>query len=161
MLVDADALADFRNQNLEFAEIREKHASEIHAAQKQMKGGSDFAGNPTLYLMGIKTVAEMRALSPADLLARYLDTRDPKLNPRDPDYRPPIVTREIIGEVGESPDLVHVVYRVHADVGRYGRTESVEVVPVKRVGSDWRLLLNGDLARMGGMEAIVTDKPPE
>jgi hypothetical protein len=40
-----------------------------------------------------------------------------------------------MGDVPETQDLVHVVSRVCTDVARYGRTESIEVIPVKRAAS--------------------------
>ena len=145
-LVDADALSEFRSQQLGMAELWEAHSAELKESRQRTQTNPE-RGNPLLrQFAGVKTLSELRALSPQTLLARYLEARSPRANPQDPDYQPPIATREIIGEVTESQDLVHVVYRVHTDVGRYGRTESVEVIPVKRSANGWQLMLNRELS---------------
>jgi len=154
-LVHPDALTRFRSEQLETADVWEAHADEINAV-RQRSPATLGRGNPILgQFAGVKTLNELRALSPQMLLARFLEARSPKANPADPDYQPPISTREIIGEVAETPDLVHVVYRVHTDVGRYGRTESVEVVPVKRSADGWRLMLNGELTYSTSMSITI------
>jgi hypothetical protein len=155
-LVNSDALTYFRSEQLETADVWEAHSAEINEARQRSPTNPD-PGNPILrQFAGVKTLSELRALSPQMLLARYLEARSPKANPRDPDYQPPITTREIIGEVTESPDLVHVVYRRRTDVGRYGRTESVEVIPVKRSADGWQLMLNNELS-FSGFVSITVD----
>ena len=160
-LVHADALAEFRRQNLEMAELWDAHAGEMNEARKHADLPTDL-GNPMLRLFaGVKTLSELRALSPQEFLARYLEARSPKADPRDPEYQPPVTTREIIGEVTETPDLVHVVYRVRTDVGKYGRTESIDVVPVKRAASGWQLMLNSELSFTGSGMMMVNDSSKE
>lgn len=154
-LVHPDALTGFRTQYLEMGEVWEAHAAEINEVRQRAETNPDLR-NPVLSeFTGVKTLAELRELSPQEFLARYLEARSPKANPRDPDYQPPVSTREIIGQVAESPDLAHVVYRVHTDVGRYGRTESVEVVSVKRAPTGWRLMLNNELSFTGYVSVTV------
>ena len=160
-LVHPDALTEFRSQQLTIAEMWEAHSAELNEAQQRSKTDSGL-GNPVLRMFaGVKTLAELRALSQQAFLARYLEARSPKANPRDPDYQPPTATREIIGEVPETQDLVHVVYRVRTDVGRYGRTESIEVIPVKRAASGWQLMLNPELSYSGSMTMMVNDVTKE
>jgi hypothetical protein len=154
-LVHTDALTEFRSQHLGMAEVWEAHADEINKVRQRTETNPDL-GNPTLHqFAGVKTLSELRELSPQQLLARYLEGTSPKADPRDPEYQPPIDTREIIGEVDESKDLVDVVYRVRSDLGRYGRSESVEVVPVKRVASGWKLMLNNELSFAGSMRITM------
>jgi hypothetical protein len=155
-LVHADALTEFRSQHLGLAEAWDVHSAEINEVRQRTETSPDL-GNPVLHqFAGVKTLSELRALSPQAFLARYLEATSPKADPRDPDYQPPIATREVIGQVTESRDLVHVVYRVHTDVGRYGRTESIEVIPVKRAASEWQLMLNSDLSFTGSMRITVS-----
>jgi hypothetical protein len=155
-LVHPDALTYFRSDQLEAADVWETHSAEMNEMRQRSATKADL-GNPILrQFAGVKTLNELRALSPQVLLARYLEARSPKANSRDPDYQPPIATREIIGEVTESPDLVHVVYRRRTDVGRYGRTESVEVIPVKRSADGWQLMLNKELS-FSGFVSITVD----
>jgi hypothetical protein len=154
-LIHADALTEFRSQHLGMAQAWEAHSAEINEVRQRTESNPD-PGNPMLQqFAGVKTLSELRTLSPQAFLARYLEATSPKANPRDPDYQPPIATREVIGEVAETKDLVHVVYRVHTDVGRYGRTESIEVIPVKRVANGWQLMLNSDLSFTGSMRITM------
>jgi hypothetical protein len=159
-VVHPDALTEFRSQQLTMAEMWEAHFAELNEARQRSKTDSSL-GNPILRLFArVKTLAELRALSQQAFLARYLEARSPKANPRDPDYQPPTATREIIGEVPETQDLVHVVYRVRT-VGRYGRTESIEVIPVKRAAIGWQLMLNPELSFTGSMTMMVNDVTKE
>jgi hypothetical protein len=66
-----------------------------------------------------------------------------------------------MGDVPETQDLVHVVSRVCTDVARYGRTESIEVIPVKRAASSWELILNPELSCSGSMTMMVNDVTKE
>jgi hypothetical protein len=160
-LVHPDALTEFRSQQLTMAEMWEAHSTELNEARQRSKTDPGL-GNPILRLFaGVKTLAELRALSQQAFLARYLEARSPKANPRDPDYQPPTATRDIIGDVPETQDLVHVVYRVRTDVARYGRTESIEVIPVKRAASGWELMLNPELSYSGSMTMTVNDVTKE
>jgi hypothetical protein len=160
-LVHLDALTEFRSQHLGMAEVWEVHSAEINEVRQRTETNPDL-GNPVLHqFSGVKTLSELRALSPQAFLARYLEATSPKSDPRDPDYQPPIATREIIGQVTESQDLVHIVYRVHTDVGRYGRTDSIEVIPVKRAASGWQLMLNSDLSFTGSMRITMGSSPQD
>jgi len=155
-LVHPDALTEFRSQQLTIAEMLEAHSTELNEARQRSKPDPGL-GNPIVRLFaGVKTLAALRALSQQAFLARYLEVRSPKANPRDPDYQPPTATREIIGEVPETQDLAHVVYRVRTD-SRYGRTESIEVIPVMRAASGWQLMLNRELSFSGSMTMMVND----
>jgi hypothetical protein len=166
-LVDDEALAELRRHQLAMAEGWERFPvgiehdvgsmsdsggtaldAEVAELASQMSG----MGNPALHLFrGVTTVEELRALEPAELLARFLEGSAPRPNPDDPEYQPPVSRRTIIGEVAETPDLVHVVYRVHTDVGRHGHTDAVAVVPMHRTQHGWRLVLNDELSFAGWM----------
>jgi hypothetical protein len=156
-LVHADALDDFRHAHVRMADGWEQipavlnagdssSADELERAFAEHFSGASI-GNPALrFFAGIASVGELRALAPAELLARYLEARAPRTRSGDLAYQPPVATRAVIGEVAERADLVHVVYRVNTDVGRHGRTEEVAVVPVRRTDDGWRLTLNRELA---------------
>jgi hypothetical protein len=57
-----------------------------------------------------------------------------------------VSTRKVIGGVPEADSVVHVVYRIHTDVGRFGETEEVDVLTLRRAPSGWRIMLNDDLS---------------
>ncbi len=165
-LVHPDALAEFRESELGSAQAWEQYAANPNedrdstvppAVSEYLKNmRAEMGGNPVLrQFAGVKSLEELRALSPQEFLARYLEATSPRPDTKDPDYHPPIDTREVIGEVRESQDLVHVVYRVSSDVGRYGRTESIEVIPVRRAANGWRIMLNTDLSFRGSIRGSV------
>jgi hypothetical protein len=165
-LVHHDALMGFRAGELSSAEAWEQYAAKTHelpdstmapaVAEYFNKMRAEMGGNPVLrQFADVKSLDELRALSPQEFLARYLDARSPKPDAEDPEYQPPIETRAVIGEVTESKDLVHVVYRLSTDVGRYGRTESIEVIPVRRAANGWRIMLNTDLSLGGSMRGSI------
>lgn len=166
-LVHPDALDEFRKQQLlmakawehrpRMAEVRDSTMPAAVAEyfdRMQDKIGARI-GNPALRSFArVKTLEELEALTPQEFLARYLEATSPKPNPEDPMYQPPVAKREIIGDVREDADQVHVVYRVRTDVGRYGRTEQVEVLPVRRAGTAWRIMLNNDLSFTGSIRTL-------
>ena len=166
-LVHPDALTEFRKQHLEMAEAWEHRprlsevrdtpmpadvAEYFDKMQDEMRGR---VGNPALLEFArVKTLDELKAFSLQEFLARYLEASTPKPNQKDPEYQPPVSEREVIGSVTERATLVHVVYRVRTDVGRYGRTEEVAVLPVRRSSSGWQIMLNSDLSFTGYVRTI-------
>ena len=169
-LVDPGALAEFRKQQLTMAEGWEQFPrmaavrdSTMPAAVAEYfdKMHDDMAarfGNPLLREFArVKSLDELKALSLQEFLARYLEANSPKPDSTDPHYQPPVTKREIIGEVKETSDLIHVVYRVRTDVGRYGRTEEIGVIPVRRDTTGWRIMLNDDLSFTGSLRTFGTD----
>ena len=171
-LVHPDALTEFQKQHLVMADAWEHHPrltevrdSTMPAAvaeyfdKMQDEMGTRF-GNPVLRQFArVKTLDELKALSPQEFLARYLEASSPKPNPKDPEYQPPVAKREVIGSVTENPTLVHVVYRVRTDVGRYGRTEEVTVLPVRRSATGREIMLNSDLVFTGSV--LTSDVEPD
>jgi hypothetical protein len=167
-LVHADALDEFRQRHMRMTDAWEQNpivaaarddadAGDLERAFNEQFSVAAF-GNPVLrFFARVDSVEQLRALAPGELLARYLEAQAPRTRSDDPEYRPPVATRTVIGEVGERPDLVHVVYRVRTDVGRHGRTEEVSVVPVRRTEGGWRLMLNGELAFTGSMRSANAD----
>ena len=163
-LVHADALEEFRQKHVRMADGWEQIPAALNAHDSS---GADeleraFAehfsvgslGNPALqFFARVASVDELRSLAPAELLARYLEAQAPRARSDDLAYRPPVVARTVIGEVAERVDLVHVVYRVNTNVGRYGRTEEVAVVSVRRTDDGWRLMLNRELTFTGSMHS--------
>ena len=145
-LIHPDALIAFQQQQLSTALIwAEMRASHPNAAS---------GGNPVLdQFPDITSLEALKAVAPADLLAKYLAAQLPDPANYD-DGRPPIWTRTPLGVVQEGDTIAHVVYRVDVDVGRYGATEETQVVTARRSGVFWRLLLNKDLTWEGSVRIV-------
>jgi hypothetical protein len=153
-----DALAQLREQNLRMARAWEarpplaavhdstvpegvaRYFDEIHARSVAEHGNPMLAG-----FSGVSSVAEFERLSPEAVLIAYLEGQAPKPENYD-GGRPPVSTRKVIGGVPEADSVVHVVYRIHTDVGRFGETEEVDVLTLRRAPSGWRIMLNDDLS---------------
>jgi hypothetical protein len=58
---------------------------------------------------------------------------------------------DMLGHVSEGPDLAHVVYRMRLTVEGVAITK-LDVMSLRRAGSEWRGLLKGDIEGMA--EAI-------
>jgi hypothetical protein len=101
----------------------------------------------------VQTLEELEALTPEEAFARWLEGHELKSENYD-DGRPPVALRTILGAVTEGDSIVHVVYRIHTDVGRYGRTNETEVMTAKRDPAGWRVLINKDLSMVGYIEII-------
>jgi hypothetical protein len=145
-LVHPEGLQRFRTEQLGMA-----HAWQ-DAADAEGKRILQEHGNPSLIgFPRIRTLQELEQLTPTDLYARWLEGHELKPENYD-DGRPPVSQRSVLGTVIEGDTLVHVLYRIHTDVGRYGRTNETEVITAKRDGADWRVLLNKDLSLMGYIE---------
>jgi hypothetical protein len=172
-LVHPEALSEFRKQHLVIGEQWEQRPRMTELQSSSMPSAvaeyfvqmhdelSTRFGNPVLREFArVKSLQELKALLPQEFLARYLEATGPKADPDDPDYQPPVAEREVIGDVTESTSLVHVVYRVRTDVGRYGRTERVEVVSVRRDTAGWRIMLNNDLSFNSSMATFSIESDP-
>jgi hypothetical protein len=154
------ALAQFREMQLAMAQAWEERPT--LAGERDPTMPAEVAayfdsvhtdrGNPLLHFFPrVSTLAELRALTPTEFLARFMEGNDPKPENYD-DHRPPVFTREVIGAVPEGDSLAHVVYRIHSDMGRGGQTQEVEVMTVRRANRGWRALLNRDIAVIGTFE---------
>ncbi len=162
-LVDPTELAEFREEHLDNEEGWEQGFARMDARHGVIPADVDdfflemwnearrTAGSLTSRQFAhVNNIESLRKLSPAEFLARYLEVRNP---PEDPDHPPGApaqiavaVHRELIGEVPEDDELVHVVYRVYYDIRSVGSVEAVHVLAVRKGPDGWRIMLNEDLS---------------
>ncbi len=117
-------------------------------------------GNPIVIgFARVQSFAELEQLPQDEFYARWLEASAPRPENYD-DGRGPISRRNVIGEVHESPTLVHVVYRIQTDVGRYGNTEETEVITAKHTPDGWRLLMTRDMSSSGSMRLTTFRQEP-
>jgi hypothetical protein len=96
-------------------------------------------------LLGVATVAEVRALSDTAFFTAFLRAT----SERDADLLDALAgaTVHIIGWVPEGPDTAHVVYRMGMTV-RGAAVSQMDVMSLGRLGNAWRGLLKGDFSAM-------------
>ena len=145
-MVHPEGLQRFRTEQLTMAQAWQNAPNAEASRILQVRGNPALIGFPR-----IRTLEELERLSPRELFARWLEGHERKPENYD-DGRPPVSQRTVLGSVIEGDSLVHVLYRIHTDVGRYGRTNETEVITAKRDGADWRVLLNKDLSLTGYIE---------
>jgi hypothetical protein len=146
-LIHRDGLNQFFTQQLQMA-----HAWEQMPADLAPPGLEDRRNPALMGFARVETVQALEALSAEEAFARWLEGHEMK--PQNYDGRPPVALRTILGAVTEGDSVVHVVYRIHTDVGRYGRTNETEVITAKRDSVGWRVLLNRDLSMIGYVEIV-------
>lgn len=100
-------------------------------------------------LLGANSVAEVEALDDAALFERFLRS----MMGLSPEIQSIMGTAEtgMVGHVMEGPDIAHVVYRLRLRVEGMTFTK-LEVMSLQRAGSEWKVLLKGDVEGM--VEAI-------
>lgn len=99
-------------------------------------------------LLGVQSLKEAQALSDtacfAALISRTLSAQaqlmDILRNSRI----------QIIGHVPESPDTVHIVYRMNFENGE-AAVSKMDVFSMQRMGNTWRGLLSGDFRMLAAM----------
>ncbi len=106
---------------------------------------ADSSGEVARQLFGLTTPAGFRELSDTALFARFLRTvmnASPELKQimGGADVR-------VIGHVNDGPDSAYVVYRMHVTLGGIS-VSKVDAAATKRLGSEWRMLLTGDIENM-------------
>ncbi|MBW3573075.1 MAG: hypothetical protein KY467_18415 [Gemmatimonadetes bacterium] len=94
-------------------------------------------------MFGVSSVEQMRALPAPVLFERVLR------NQLEGEMRAILATAEvdILGHVMEGDTTAHVVYRMRMNFGGQW-LDQVQVIPLRRAGGDWRVLLTGSLAGM-------------
>ena len=110
-------------------------------------------------LLGVSTVAEAQALSDTamfEALLRYSTNSSPELASV---FRSAKV--QILGQVNEGPDTVHVVYRMQMTVEATPVT-TMDVVSLTRSAAGWRGLLKADMSAFAAAirAAIQRDQAP-
>jgi hypothetical protein len=102
-------------------------------------------------LFGVKDLADFESTAPGELLARLMKNTLQAA----PEMAPLLAssTAEMLGHVDEpKTGLVHVVYRLKVTMEGVSLAK-VEVLPVKRAGSEWRAMLSSDVE---GLAAALT-----
>lgn len=102
----------------------------------------DSTGEATQLLFQVDGLAAYDALAPRDAFARLMRT----MTQQNPMIAEALTDASgtVIGHVAEAPDLMHVLYRVGRTSGALKGTK-IEVVTLKRDGSNWRPLLAGNI----------------
>jgi hypothetical protein len=95
-------------------------------------------------VFAVQTVEELRTLDSAEVLRRWLRVARVR-------QEGPTVNRRLLGEVPESPSLVHVVFREESPAVPPPGLEAlvpmstVRVISAARGDSGWRVMLNGGI----------------
>ena len=128
-IMHPDALEELKTTLVGFAEI---------------PGATEEEGFTEMF--GVRTLEEMRALPPAALFERMLRSQ---LDSEE--MRGILAGTEIavLGHVMEGDTTAHVVYRMRMSFAQQ-TMDQVQVMPLKRAGGQWRVLLTGSLAGMMG-----------
>jgi len=149
--MDEDGLVEFRNRRREMIAAFERFSPGTSSSH-EIHAGSERAalGNPVLQgFARVETAAQFESLPLTELFARWLEGHDPRPdNYRD--GRCPVSTRTVVGEVVEGDSTIHVVYRIHTDVGIFGQTDGRELVTARQSGEEWRFVPNRDIGSAGG-----------
>lgn len=113
------------------------------------------AGQEVLGLFDVPSAAELGRLTDAQVFARFLafsmgEAGSPLAILKDSKYT-------IIGEVQETPTLVHVVARIESAVEGMALSDVV-VVTVQQTRLGWRLELPGEIqAMLAGLQAVLSE----
>jgi hypothetical protein len=163
-LTHPDAIASKRASTITFAKVWESNPpwsdQEDLAIPKEVadyfrEAFAEMAaphGNPILRdFPGIDDVEQLENLPAEEFLARFLAGH--ANSEQSMEARPPLPVREVIGAVTAGDSLVYVVYSIrHA--GEHEPFENVDVLTVRRSPEGWRIMLNRDLGRAGGIRVI-------
>jgi hypothetical protein len=101
-----------------------------------------------LQLLGVRSLMQAQALSDSAFSVAFLSralSAKPELLDFIRDSR-----IEIIGQLSEGPDTVHVVYRMTYQKGEVA-VSKMDVFSLRRMGNTWRGLLSMDLRMLGAM----------
>ena len=101
-----------------------------------LKAAPDQQGQLLLLFDGVKDVATLRDLKPAEFVARSMKA----LAGPSGSVNPFAAEAKIIGTVREGADRAHVVVRSRRKFGEAEMVQ-VEVVSLKRSGTEWKVLL--------------------
>ncbi|GEM_PF-581195 len=116
------------------AAMKRKIAVEVNADK------SGQAAKEAVKLLRLKSLDEFARLSDAAVFERFLagfSTPELKASMQ-------ASTQTVLGKVPEGPDLVHVVSRLHMNVGG-AWVNKVDVTSLKKYGTIWRLLMNDEM----------------
>jgi hypothetical protein len=168
-LVDPDAAAELREQQLAMLIAWAQHRDELRRMRESGEGSTMFgfssngvidpellaahATIPLLAFSGKPTLGELAAVSTTTFIELLLKVSNGEVGPdKDGPFQRP--GRRVIGEVREGDALAHVLYRAEGAGIRYSNPHHVEVLQLRRAGDGWRILLTSsqhDLADGGLM----------
>jgi hypothetical protein len=106
---------------------------------------ADKSGEAAKALFGLKSAAEFEQLSDTAVFEKLMSF----ITGAVPDLKTALAasTSTILGQVAESPELAHIVYRTQIKVGAAEITQ-VELISFKKSGSSWRALLTADMEEL-------------
>jgi len=125
---------------------------------------ADKSGEASKALFGLKSPAEFDQLSETAVFEKLMSF----ITDAVPDLKSALAasTSAVLGQVNESPELAHIVYRTQVKLGGAEVTQ-VELISLKKNGSNWRALLTADMEELfqkfaEGLSAPDEDKvePP-
>ncbi len=120
-------------------------------------------------ILGVKDKADFDKLTDADIFAKLFGV----LTLISPELRKILNSSsfDIVGQLQESPDLVHIVYRMHLKIEAPGikvpiSMTKLEVMSLRRFENTWRADLKGDIQGMiqamaAGMAAAAQEEKQE
>jgi hypothetical protein len=85
--------------------------------------------------LGAGSIAELRALAPEILFARYISARMPQQR------QEAVPQRTIVGVINETDDLAHILYR-HSQKDKHA---AVAVMSMRRVEGRWQIIPGDDI----------------
>ena len=155
-LVDPDAAAELRAQQVAMLIAWAQHRDELRRVRESGEGAMSFgyslngivdqellAAHATIPLpafRGNPALGELAAASPMAFVELLLEASNGEIGPdKDGPFQRP--RRRVIGEVREGDSLAHVLYRAEGTGIRYSNPHHVEVLQLRRAGDEWRILL--------------------
>lgn len=112
----------------------------------------EFYADQVRQQLGVESVGELEALSPARVFARYLGRSVYRLA-----YAGFALDLTALGHVPEGDDLAHVVARIRVSA-EGGARETVQALSLRRYEGEWRMLLPEEgRAELAAMEAVMEE----
>lgn len=110
---------------------------------------ADTSGEGARQLFGLDNSAEFAKLTDREVFERFMK----KFVMDSPDFQETMSTMstEFLGSVPEGTDIAHVVYRLKMVIYNSIESTEMEVVSLKRSGSNWRMMLDKEMEGMGQM----------
>ena len=132
---------------------------EALAKAKQIFGAvvtADTSGRVGQLFFGVESAKEYEAMSDSVSFVAFMTN----LTKHVPVFADVIKSAEfnVIGTLPEGKDLVHIVYRTEAKAEEIVITRSA-VLSMRRYGSEWRMLLTGNIEGMAARLSQMTGSP--
>ncbi len=190
--IDPESLAEFHEYALAAALSQEKvrpltvedlkrHDPEMPdaVAEYQVQQFARRAADAGSWLLrdyaGVETLEQLQALSPEQLLGRWLEAQAPEYQLRQAmrkSRRPvpeadllsgmPRIRRQVLGAVREGESVAHVVYRFTWQIGSEEEPEGeVKVTTLRRTPASWRMIWSHDFLGMSNWALSYSEVEPE